>query len=106
MKAIQIDIKGMSPKFAAIVSENQYGFCYMSDKGVAFIKNQSVDGKIYSGSEPCEDIYCYNDSITRYAIKQQVYNTEPTNDITKFMAPKEGEWEWVWVELTIIDIME
>lgn len=35
MKAIQIDIKGMSPKFAAIVSENKYGFCYMSDKVLA-----------------------------------------------------------------------
>lgn len=35
MKAIQIDIKGMSLKFAAIVSENKYGFCYMSDKVLA-----------------------------------------------------------------------
>lgn len=117
MKAIQINFEGMvGSRFSTISrTDNRTGFCYISDRAARFIMAQSVDGIVYDGSgyynglgnvcaehEPCNNIFCRsNGDIARYYVKGEVYD-----DSNPFAMPKKGEWQWKWVEIRVIDIMD
>lgn len=117
MKAIEIKFQGIErSRFSVVAKEDEkLGICYVSEKASNFIKAQSQDGKVYYGTEPINSvtgesfdynpatsIYCTsNGEITRYNIKGDVYD-----ESNPFAGPKEGEFEWRWVELRVIDIME
>lgn len=104
MKAIQIKFEGIEvTKFSAIAHEDEkFGFCDVTEKAANYIKAQSIDGKVYQGEEPCNNIFCHkNGDPSTYYVKSEVYDE---ND--PFAPAKEGEWEWQAVELRVIDIID
>ncbi len=117
MKAIEIKFQGVvKARYSVVAKEDEkLGICYVSEKAANFIKSQSQDGKVYYDTEPVNSvtgesfdfnpfssIYAYaNGDITRYNIKGNVYD-----ESNPFAPAKEGEFEWRWVELRVIDIME
>lgn len=102
MKAIQINIDGVTqPRFSAISNE-EFGFCFVTEKAFNFIKAQSIDNVVYyTTGEPCDNMFASaNGDIQCYSVKGNVHE-----DTFPF-AVKEGEWEWRIVELRVIDIMD
>ena len=103
MKAIAIKFEGIETlRYSVIANEDKFGFCFVSEKASHFIKAQSIDGNVYQGTEVCNDVFCRaNGDITRYYVKSDVYD-----ETNPFAMPKEGEWQWKWVEIRVIDIMD
>lgn len=117
MKVIEIKFQGVvKPYFSIVAKENEKsGLCYVCEKASNFIKAQSQDGMVYYGVEPinhvtdepfgfnaCKSIWCtLNGDTTRYNIKGNVYDAS-----NPFAPAKKGEYEWRWVELRVIDVME